>query len=57
VYSSVFGGRETLEVLRGWKDLCWRLKGWFLELLRTGLRLLEVLSFSSVLDFLGSCIA
>ena len=41
VFSSVFGGREMLGVLRGWREVCWSLRDWFLERLWSGLRPLE----------------
>jgi hypothetical protein len=37
----VFGGREILEVLRGWSEIYWKLKGRFFELLWTSVRPLE----------------
>ena len=34
VYSGVFGGRETLEVLRGRRGICWRSRGRFCGLVQ-----------------------
>ena len=41
VFSGVFGGREMLGVLRGWRGMCRSLRDWFLERLWSGLRHLE----------------